>query len=295
MLTKKKILVIILRVTKKEFAIIENFRSELQTKIGEWTSRKTKLLDAQKKLGYKYDIVHPLVYNNALSEITLADKIKLIVIGDNPGQNEQKQNRYLVGMSGKLAEKFFREHPDLGIEFRKNTIILNKTPIHTAKTKELCALSKFDTELSDFILETQKWMAQKTARLHQDLFFENNETALMIVGYGELKERGIFIPYRNELLKSYANYKTANEIFFPKENASETFTSEEIKNISSAIKKNSAWKNVFVFQHFSMNRFSIDLKNFAKNFSPDKTQNPPALSKILQRLGHFHRIAIFGI
>ena len=65
--------------------------------------------------------------------------------------------------------------------------------------------------------------------------------------------------YKNELKKQYQ-------------------TSEEAKN---------AWDNVFVYQHFSMNRFSIDLKEFStENKNLDlKTQ--------LKTLGKKHKDEIF--
>ena len=44
----------------------------------------------------------PIVYNTALDEITKNDDIKLIVIGDNPGKDEQllQNQKYLVGQAG---------------------------------------------------------------------------------------------------------------------------------------------------------------------------------------------------
>ena len=71
-----------------------------------------------------------------------------------------------MGQSGKIAEGFFRKNPELQTDFRKNVIILNKTPVHTAKTKHLNELSKNETA-KKIILESQIWMAQKTAELHK--------------------------------------------------------------------------------------------------------------------------------
>ena len=71
---------------------------------------------------------------------------------------------------------------------------------------------------------------------------------IFLAGYSELKKGGIFTLYKNEL-----------------------------KNINS----------VLVFQHFSMNRFSIDFKNFM--------QNNPNLSKeeALIKIGLLHQKEIF--
>ena len=75
---------------------------------------------------------------------------------------------------GKLAVSFFQNHPELKINFRSNVIILNKTPIHTAKTNQLAFIMKnCQPEVYNFIFETQEWMAKKTAELQLTL---NNHT-----------------------------------------------------------------------------------------------------------------------
>ena len=60
-----------------------------------------------------------------MDRLTPDDEIKLIVIGDNPGKDEQltKNQRYLVGQAGKIADGFFKRNPELGIDFRKNVVI----------------------------------------------------------------------------------------------------------------------------------------------------------------------------
>ena len=91
-----------------------------------------------------YPFETTVVYNRSLDDVTKDDDIKLIVIGDNPGKDEQlaKNNRYLVGQAGKIAEGYFRRNPELGIDFRRNVIILNKTPVHSAKTAQLKTIAK---------------------------------------------------------------------------------------------------------------------------------------------------------
>ncbi|MDE6718512.1 MAG: hypothetical protein K2J68_01460, partial [Treponemataceae bacterium] len=214
-----------------------------------------------------YPVQTPVVYNRALDEITRDDEIRLIVIGDNPGKDEQleKNNRYLVGQSGKIAEGFFRKNPALGIQFRKNAIILNKTPIHTAKTSHLKFLAKNSERIARLILQSQIWLAQKTAQLHKALL----ASELWLVGYAELKPKGIFVPYRDALLEEYRGEK----------------------NYGAENRK--AWERVFVYQHFSMNRFLIDLKEFsgAENCA---AFDEASLKKNLEALGAKHRREIFG-
>lgn len=253
-----------------QWEYFNNFCNSFKNKVTEWNNQAKSLIVVQNKAkdffnNVDYELQTPIVYNTALDEITQNDEIKLIVIGDNPGKDEQlaKNQKYLVGQAGKLGNSFFKNHEELGIDFRKNVIILNKTPVHSAKTNHLKKFASFGgKEIEDLIKETQIWMAQETAKLHQNLLkvSENKDfPQLWLVGYSELKEKGIFTDYKNELKKQYQ-------------------TSEESKN---------AWDNVFVYQHFSMNRFSIDLKEFSteiKNLDL-KTQ--------LKTLGKKHKDEIF--
>lgn len=251
-------------MNEKQWKIFNEFKLDFKKKILELNSFSNTLIPLQKATSKKdtpeYKIENPIVYNTALDEISKDDDIKLIVIGDNPGKNEQLNinQKYLVGQSGKIAEGFFRKNPELQTDFRKNVIILNKTPIHTAKTNHLKELSKNETA-KKIILESQIWMAQKTAELHMNLVKEsskNSAPSVWLVGYSELKGNGIFLPYREMLKKAYG--------------------------------QNEAWNKVFVFQHFSMNRFSIDLKN-ASTEMPENL----SLKERLETLGTFHRNEIF--
>ena len=257
-------------MTNFQWECFNKFRNTFKDMVTQWNNQAKSLIIVQEKAmeffkNVDYELQTPIVYNTALDEITQNDEIKLIVIGDNPGKDEQlaKNQKYLVGQAGKLGNNFFKNHDELGIDFRKNVIILNKTPIHSAKTNQLKKFATFGgKEIENLIKETQIWMAQETAKLHQKLLqgSENKDfPQLWLVGYSELKEKGIFTEYKNELKKQFQ-------------------TSEEAKN---------AWDNVFVYQHFSMNRFSIDLKEFStENKNLDlKTQ--------LKTLGKKHKDEIF--
>ncbi|MDR1636614.1 MAG: hypothetical protein LBR93_04680, partial [Treponema sp.] len=74
--------------------------------------------------GPAYLVETPLVYNGALDELGPGDRVRLILVADNPGRREQaaENRRYLVGPSGKIAEGFFRNTPELGIDFRRNVV-----------------------------------------------------------------------------------------------------------------------------------------------------------------------------
>lgn len=263
-------------MTSLQYKIFCDFRAEFRSCCDELSSKFGEILrplqkSASEKDTPEYPIENPVVYNTALDEITAESEIKLIVIGDNPGKDEQldKNQKYLVGQSGKIAAGFFKNHLEFGIDFRKNAIILNKTPVHTAKTKHLKSLSSSGGErIRNLIEESQIWMAKKTAELHiglcraaekaeNELFF-GGKPAVFLVGYSELKKNGIFALYRGELKKNYGDGGF------------------------------SEWRRVFVFQHFSMNRFSIDLKNFM-------AENPKlGIVEAARKLGEIHKNEIFG-
>lgn len=140
----------------------------------------------------KYPLENPVVYNSALDSITQESTPELILIADNPGFNEQLNinKSYLVGLSGKLAERFFKEK--LNIDFRKNIILLNKCPIHTAKTQDLKNL-KIDTGMLSLSMEFMASLACKMALCLK--------VPIWICGYSELAQKKIFSPWSQQFVK----------------------------------------------------------------------------------------------
>lgn len=271
----------------QSWKIICKFRTDFKEKVDEWTDyctqNKIKLSEFQKNAAVKtktpdYNIETPIVYNTDLDKITKDDEIRMIVIGDNPGKDEQlsKNQKYLCGQAGKLAEGFFKKNSELGIDFRKNVIILNKTPVHSAKTNQLLMMMKEGGEkVEKLIFESELWMAEKTTWLHKELnkavdgdnasgvektSGENKSSEkqissgveLWLVGYSELKKGGFFVPYKDKLLEEYRD--------------------------------DDAWNKVFVFQHFSMNRFMIDLNEHKRGGK---------LKEEIHALGNLHKKEIF--
>ena len=248
-------------MTKAEFERFCQFREKFKNQIEEWKKQlcgqEANIKLMQRNLAKKdgvpdYSLDNILVYNKALDEVSEQDNIKLIVIGDNPGKQEQlaQNQKYLVGQAGKIAEGFFARNPELETDFRKNVIILNKTPLHTAKTKELLALIKdSDPVVKQIFEESQIFMARETANLARDLNLE-----IWLVGYSELKSKGIFSIYKESLKAAF-----------------EDFTKSK----------------VYVYQHFSMNRFLVDLK---ENLDSSKS-----LKENLISIGENHRKEIFGL
>jgi len=211
-----------------------------------------------------YTVETPVVYNSAIDEKTADDEIKLILVADNPGRREQaaENRRYLVGPSGKIAKKFFLDNPALGIDFLKNVIILNKTPIHTPRTVELRELCRMEAQAGDGAIsatcaisialeESQKTMAALLLEFHEAL-----GTPVWITGYSEMKKGGIFEVYTESLKELYSEKQ------------------EKIKQI-------------YFYRHFSMNQFTIDLKQQAL---PGET-----LTKSLRRIGTAYRRRILNL
>lgn len=259
------------KALREDFKLhVENWKTALE-KID--TNVEKSFSQLQKELAKadgvpEYPLENTVVYNTAFDDITAGSTIKLIVIGDNPGKSEQlnKNRTYLIGQSGKIAEGFFRNNPELGIDFRNNVLILNKTPVHTAKTKELVQLCKQAGEnTADIVAESQKYMAELAFRLQQLFSCE-----IWIVGYGELKPKGIFTGYRDCLYGLYAGNAASGS-----------------DNAECAKAMHEFQESVFVFQHFSMNRFTIDLR--------EKSKPELLLSENLHTVGTLHRQEIFGI
>jgi len=191
-------------------------------------SLQQKLVDGRSP---SYTVETPVVYNGALDDLTESSDIRMILVGDNPGRREQaaENRRYLVGPSGKIAEKFFRDN--LAIDFRKNVVILNKTPVHTARTaelRELCRLAG-SPALETALADSQRLMAGLLLEFQQALADDSGRVPpVWITGYSEMKKNGVFAAYTDELRRLYNGTGLADTLF--------------------------------LYRHFSMNQFTIDLK-----------------------------------
>jgi hypothetical protein len=200
-------------------------RADFKKRVEDWDRAWPGLREAQQSLadslGYEYQVETPLVYSVALDRVERSSNVRIVLVADNPGLNEQRADKraYLVGQSGKLAEGLFRR--ELGIDFRTETVILNKTPLHTPKTRELAALPEAYRAL---LKESQLYMAGLCLDAARALGAE-----LWITGYSELGPRGVFHPFAVELAR------LARESEYPA-------------------------SRILVFRHFSMNQFSGDLK-----------------------------------
>jgi hypothetical protein len=217
--------------------VIENWRAfcaarekflricgEIARELPELEAAQQHLADTRE--GGTYKVETPVVYNSALDDVTPDDAVKLILVADNPGRREQSAQwrRFLVGPSGKLAESFFKRETSLAIDFRKNVLILNKTPVHTPRTVELKKLAGLlDDNFKRVLEDSQKKMAGLLADFYAAL-----KVPIWIIGYSEMKKRAVFEAYTDELKNLMRSGKIAEN-------------------------------DVMLFRHFSMNQFTIDL------------------------------------
>jgi hypothetical protein len=251
------------------YAAIVTARESFKSLVDEWNRQNPYLREAEERLrarqGYAdYRVETPIVYNRALDDIAEGDAIRIILVADNPGKNEQlaANNRYLVGQSGKIAEGWFRR--ELGIDFRREVVILNKTPVHTPKTAELGLLPRHAGIHADraeaLVTGSQRAMAEIAWQLYTVLRDSADGApwpVLWISGVGELKRGGIFEMYRDEMSRRFAK---ADEDSL-----------------------GGAW----AFNHFSMNQFAVELKRKARPGKP--------LVEELERIGRENRARVFGL
>ncbi|MCK5809360.1 hypothetical protein KAH37_10275 [bacterium] len=143
----------------------------------------------------KYPLEHTIVYNTDLDKISGEMDIKLIVVADNPGKDEQldETQAYLVGKSGVVMKNFLLKHDIVHLP-EQQIIILNKTPIHTASTLLLKKLKQH----KKLVEESQHYMAQLLYEIHT-LF----PVPVWIVGMSEIRRKGLFEPWLNEINRLY--------------------------------------------------------------------------------------------
>lgn len=282
-------------MTSEQYTAIVQFRDAFRSQTEKWSREfSAALLPLQQSMAStSYKVETPIVYNTALDSITKDSDIRLIITGDNPGKTEQmaEHRKYMVGMSGHLAASFFAKHPELGIDWNKNVIILNKTPVHTARTEGLRLLDK-DERASKLLHESQEWMARHTALLHQRLNSNagtavatdtggmegtdgaagtaerGGEVALWVVGYGQMRRGGVFEAYRDALLSCYSYPAKGAQFAFPYSPFTVPYP--------------------LLFQHFSMNRFAIDFKRWQDG------HNGMSTAEALFALGKEHAAKVFN-
>jgi hypothetical protein len=259
-------------MTKAAWASFSAARERYRAYIAELEAALPQLRTVQQALvdsrGSSFAVDTSVVFNGALDDVGPEDEIKLILVADNPGRREQaaENRRYLVGPSGKLADGFFRAHPELDIDFRKNVLILNKTPIHTPRTAELKLLARAGgKEIAQAIQDSQRVMVDLIHAFHHALSMQERPNTnghrlavpLWIIGYSELGAGKIFETFSLALDAAY----------LPKGEA--------------------AFREaILLFRHFSMNQFSVDIRK--------RAQSGESMGDTLMRVGTEYRLRVLG-
>lgn len=243
----------------------EEFRNGIQCMSKRLSKSSPKLIDLQQELadlaGTPYTVKRSVVYNTDLDKINPAE-IKLILVADNPGQKEQANERYLDpdGASGTAAENFLvKKSPLYEIrEFRKNVLVLNKTPIHTPGTGGLSDLCRREKKMGghaikDELTKSQEFMARLLFAFQKSL---PKNVPVWIVGSSKLNS--LFKPFTKTLCDLYKDEPKLRE-------------------------------DVLIFNHFSFGGFSKDLlkENAEWKFLPTGE-----LMQLLKKIGSKRRDGI---
>lgn len=155
---------------------------------------KINLIEINKELEkFPYETI----FNNQLLNQTNPEKLKGIIVMDNPGDEEKIQGQYLVGQAGKV---FNKELTSIGIT-REEVLVFNKSAITTHGTNNLCEIYKTE-ELKEIFLKEQHitFNTIKEISLILDL-------PVMVHGYASYLKKG----------KSYTDNEKGNRplyIFF---------------------------------------------------------------------------------
>lgn len=137
---------------------------ELQDKYMDLISKFKKKL---KQWGKSSEVV----YNKQLDTIDIK-RVSIILVGDNPGNDEREVERYFVGKTGIAARCFFKAEFAI-VDFNKEVVVLNKTPIYT---KESEMLRNVDMRILE---ETQEYMGKLIYEIQK-----LTKAKLCIVGFG---------------------------------------------------------------------------------------------------------------
>jgi len=140
-----------------------------------------------------------IVYNKDLDQLE-AKNVKLILVADNPGQIEAEHKRYLIGPAGISARVYFEKA--FVTDFKKEVLVLNKTPLHTNTTEKLNS--------NKLLIETQIYMAEMISKLHQKL-----EVPVFIMGtsgglkkYTDKGKFGFKAPLKEFFMTFFTNVKS---------------------------------------------------------------------------------------
>lgn len=192
-----------------KFSELSKLIDDFEKQVKVWEKSNPLLWKAVENLAvnYNYKLENAIVFNKNLRKIC-ENGPKYILVADNPGMDEQKNENscYLIGKAGQMTRNFFLNN-GLVRDFDSEVAVLNKTCIHTKSTIDLKKLKPF----KHLVDETQGFMADLAVDIQKTY-----GSKLWVIGCSELKEKGLFAPYLNQLKKRYSTdgFQLKENLFF---------------------------------------------------------------------------------
>lgn len=167
---------------------------------------------------YDDEGLNPFVFNKDSENINFS-KVKYILVGDNPGYEEQKVSRYLIGEAGQTSREFFKNR-GLVDNFEEEVLVLNKTFLFTKKTNDLDKIYyKIKQEQRDCMEKIEEYMAELIFKIHKEfpkikpIIIEfagckNGDKWLLTKENGNYYRKGNILPFFFEKLREL--YITSN-------------------------------------------------------------------------------------
>ena len=121
------------------------------------------------------------------------NKLKFIIVGDNPGITEFNENKYFCGESGKTLQWHF-EYNRLCSDFYEECMLFNKTILHSAKTQ---CLKETRSLIGDKLFSELQVLS---VREIYSTYIKYN-VPILIFGKSELHPLGLFSAFWREIAK----------------------------------------------------------------------------------------------
>lgn len=202
------------------------------------------------------------VFNNQLIDNNLLNgEIKAIIIMDNPGLDELKNNQYLIGKAGKSFNKLIQSlsTPQYPIS-RNNLLVFNKSSLFSKSTSDLVKIYE-NNNIYKIFLEEQKYTFKTIFKIHKLL-----KIPLMIHGYTN---------YFKNKKKFIENNKSNRPLYIFFQLLFKNYEKSEIKDL------------VYFFHHSSYGSLEKQLREYLNNLK-EKGENYERNFENYKKLGKFN-------
>ncbi len=226
-----------------------------------------KFKDKVKDWNSKYAGKIEFVYNAEQMNYLDFSQIKYILIGDNPGKNEKDDKKYFAdgrgaNTAGSNARRFFAY---LGVDFDKEILVLNKTPMFTKSTLEL---RQYKKGYKGILAESQRFMAELANDFHKCLRCKMYITGLSGCYY---KKGKVWI------LNNESSHAILPEFFLK---IKELYNDSDLKYHLFIFKHFSYWK---VFSDGNLNMKKIENSNIPIDEVTKELESTKYISELLKK------------